>query len=86
MIKFKLMNFETIVDDKIFPFKLPQLKFSMYFGNDPTKWLNLVYQFFEYQSTIEKEEREIIWANLSANMEEETREELEDDVAKGQCY
>ena len=59
----------------------------MYFGDDPTKCLNLVDRFFEYQSTIEKkEEREIIWANLSANVEEETREELEDNVAKGQCY
>ena len=55
------------------------------------EWLNQVNQFFdqnfEYQGIVEKkEEREITLANWSANVEEETREELEDNVADERCY
>ena len=64
-----------------------EFEFPRYVGDDPMEWLNRVDQFFEYQCTIEKEEeREIIWANSIANVEGETREELEDNVSKGQCY
>ena len=31
--------------------KLAKLEFPRYFDNDPTKWLNKVDQFFEYQGT-----------------------------------
>jgi hypothetical protein len=38
---------------QMFSSKLAKLEFPIYLGNDPTKWFNIVDQFFEYQGTIE---------------------------------